>query len=395
MDDTAPPVSRRRFHRWLLGGLAGSLSACALPGGDATPAGLPQPSLDSLARAKGLRFGSALGVLPTGTRRESRFHDLAYRGLIAHECGVLVAENETKWHEIRPDPTRPYDFGPADEMFAWGRARGMALRGHTLVWEDPKWLPPWLSQMDFGARPAEAMDRLLAEHVATVCRHFGRTIESWDVANEAIEPATGEVRVNLFTQALGGVPHLARLFELAREHAPHAQLVYNDFMSWGDGGARHRAGVLKLLAALKARGAPVQALGVQGHIGFWESAERPSAADIAEWRRFLDEVAGMGLKLLVTEFDVHDLHLPADIATRDAAVAAVARDWLDVTLAQPGVDRLLCWGMADHLNWLQDFQPRPDGLAKRITPYDSRLRAKPLREAIDAALRTMPARPVA
>lgn len=390
------PITRRRFHHLLLGGAAAGLSACAASGGgELTLPGLPQPSLDSLARAKGLRFGTALGVLASGSRQGSRLRDQRYRALIAHECGALVAENETKWHELRPDPRRPYNFGPADEMFAWAKARGMALRGHTLVWEDPNWLPAWLKEMDFGARPAEAMDRVLAEHVATVCGHFGRDIESWDVANEAIDPATGEARVNLFTQALGGVPHLARLFELAREHAPHAQLVYNDYMNWGAGAARHRAGVLKLLAALKSRGAPVQALGLQGHIGFWDSAAPPSTADIAEWRRFLDEVAGMGLKLLVTEFDVHDLHLPADIATRDAAVAAVARDWLDVTLAQPGLDRLMCWGMADHHNWLQDFQPRPDGLAKRVAPYDDSLRAKPLREAIAAALRATPARPAA
>ena len=400
------PLTRRRFQHLLAGGAAtwaagaatGARSTTeALTAASPLPSPLPQPlpSLDSLARAKGLRFGTALGVLPSGARRTSRFQDLAYRDLVAHECSVLVAENETKWPQLRPDPAQPYDFGPADEMFAWGKARGMALRGHTLVWVEPKWLPPWLEAVDFGARPAQAMEKLLAEHVATVCGHFGRDIESWDVVNEAIDPASGAIRANRFTQTLGAVPHLARMFELAAEHAPHAELVYNDFMSWGADNAHHRAGVLRLLADLKARGAPVRALGVQAHIGVWQLPPGPGAAAIAEWRRFLDEVAGMGLNILVTEFDVNDQALPGDVAVRDAGVASLARDWLDVTLAQPRLNRLLCWGLADHHSWLQDFAPRGDGVAKRVLPYDEALRAKPLREAIAGALRAMPARPAA
>ena len=387
MTHHSPTLRRRRFQQLLAGAAAGWLGAAA---GEA-----PAPSLDSLARARGLRFGSALGVLPSGARRVSRFHDLPYRELVGRECSVLVAENETKWPQLRPDPAKPYAFGPADEMFAWAKARGMALRGHTLVWVEPKWLPPWLAEMDFGARPAAAMERLLAEHVAAVCGHFGRDVESWDVVNEAVDPATGSLHENAFTRAMGALPHLARMFELAREHAPHAELVYNDYMGWGADGAKHRAGVLRLLADLKARGAPVQALGVQAHIGVWSLPATTSAATVAEWRRFLDEVAGLGLKLLVTEFDVNDQALPGAVAERDAGVAALARDWLDVTLAQPRLNRLLCWGLADHHSWLQDFAPRADGLPKRVLPYEESLRPKPLREAIAAALRAMPARPAA
>ncbi len=78
------------------GGLA--LGGCATP-----PAG--EPSLDALARAKGLRFGSTLGV-SSGSGRASRFHDEAYRELMARECSVLVAENETKWPQLCPKPPR-------------------------------------------------------------------------------------------------------------------------------------------------------------------------------------------------------------------------------------------------------------------------------------------------
>ena len=102
----------------------------------------------------------------------------------------------------------------------------------------------------------------------------------------------------------------------------------------------------------------------------------------------------MGYDLLITEFDVNDRKLPAAIAERDAGVAAIARDYLDLTLSYPRCRDFLLWGMADHVNWLQVWKDtkRPDGLSQRPTPYDDRLRAKPLRETIAKALRDMPPR---
>ena len=378
------PLTRRSFTQALAVG-AGSLAL----GGCAT-APLGEPTLDQLARAKGLRFGSTLGSLG----RASRFHDLPYRELTARECSVLVAENETKWQQLRPDPTKPYDFAPADEMFTWAKGQGMALRGHTLLWLDSKWLPAWVNALNYGAQDGDAARRVLTEHIRTTCGHFGNSIESWDVVNEAITPETGEMRRNVFSAPLGGVEQIDFAFRLAREHAPKARLVYNDFMNWGAGSARHRAGVLKLLAELKRRGTPVQALGLQAHIGFWDKPGAPRAAgDANDWRSFLDEVMAMDLDLLITEFDVNDKGLPSDIAQRDAGVAAEARDWLDVTLAAPRLHRFLCWGLSDRHSWLQDFDPRADGMPKRVLPYDADLRPKPLRAAIADALRAMPARP--
>jgi endo-1,4-beta-xylanase len=382
------PLSRRSVTQALALG-AGSAAGLTLGGCATLPAG--EATLDQLARAKGLRFGSTLGSLG----RTSRFHDLPYRELTARECSVLVAENETKWQALRPDPAKPYDFAAADEMFTWAKGRGMALRGHTLLWLEPKWLPAWVNALNYGAGDGEAAQRVLTEHVRTTCRHFGDSIESWDVVNEAISPETGDMHRNVFSTPLGGVEQIDLTFRLAREHAPKAQLVYNDYMSWGHGSAKHRAGVLKLLAELKRRGTPVQALGIQAHIGNWAKPGDPvdvPSQRAAEWRRFLDDVQALDLDLLITEFDVNDRGMPADIAQRDAAVAAYARDWLDVTLACPRLRRFLCWGLVDKHSWLQGFDPREDKLPKRALPYDDQLNPKPLRTAIADALRAMPAR---
>lgn len=380
-------------RRTMLGALAG---ATLLP--VAAFAQAPTPSaaggaqgLKDIAKAKGLRFGTAISAGP------NQFGNAAYRALVERECGIIVAENEMKWQALEPRRDA-HNFGPADAMLAWARDKGIAMRGHNLFWQAEKWVPAWVAKEDFGAQPRQGAERLMRKHVQTVCQHFGTAIGSWDVVNEAIDPADGKQRQNALTRAFGGskgaIDQIDLAFRLAHEYAPHAQLVYNDYMRGDTGSAKHRAGVLTMLAELKKRGTPIHALGLQSHIGSWDESADRGKADLMEWRRFLDQVTGMGYDLLITEFDVNDRRLPADIAKRDAGVAAAARDYLDLTLSYPGLRDFLLWGMADNISWLQtwDEAPRTDKLPMRPLPYDGELRAKPLRQAIADAMRAMPAR---
>jgi endo-1,4-beta-xylanase len=345
----------------------------------------PGVPLKTLGAAKGLRVGNAIGM-PT-------FADPRYRALMLRECDTLVTENECKWQIVAPD-SPAMDFRDSDTLLAWGAQAGLMRRGHCLVWQPAKWLPKWVNDHDFGPRPALTAERLLAERIRGACRHYGEQIYSWDVVNEAVDPATGDYRVNVLTRAMGAVDQLDLCFRLARENAPHAQLVYNDFMHWDAGSARHRAGVLELLAALKARGTPVDALGLQSHIAAPAAASSSGSGEQLEWRKFLDEVSAMGLQLLITEFDVNDRNLPADIPARDAAVAAAARDYLDLTFSYPGLGDFLFWGLIDDRSWLQSWPgiARHDSSEMRPAPFDDRYQPKPLREAVAAAMRAMPPR---
>lgn len=343
---------------------------------------LPEP-LDGLARAKGVRFGTALGGRGLA--------DPAYRALVAAECGALVAENEHKLYSLMPQAQGAWRFEPADAIAAFAREHGMVLRGHTLLWNKDEFTPAWVKTHDFGGRAAG--ERWLSGYVKTVAGRYPQ-VQSWDVVNETIDTATGAERDTAFARAVG--PELVELcFHAAHEAAPNAKLVYNDYMGWGGHFAKHRAGVLKLLARLKSKNVPVHALGVQGHIG--GGVDEPEvgrfpAADQREWRAFLDEAKGMGLDLLITELDANDKALPADIPRRDSEVAALTRDYLDLMLSYPEMKQVLVWGLADKYSWLQGTTPRPDKLPKRPTPYDAELRAKPMREAIAAAFRAAPER---
>jgi endo-1,4-beta-xylanase len=374
-------------------GLGLAAGAAGVAAGGPSLARAQAPSLAALAKAKGLRFGSAVGAGPVGSITGS-FEDARYRQVLADECGVLVPENELKWYVLRPD-AKTFAFERADRIAVFAKANDIALRGHTLLWHHPKWFPDWLKTHDFGTGPARAANAraMLVDHIDKVCAHYPQ-IDSWDVVNETVDPQDGSIRQTVLSDAMGQDQTLDVAFHAARAAAPKARLVYNDYMGWEAGNEAHRAGVLKLLEGFRKRGTPVDALGVQSHLG----TEDPAAASglggpqERQWRAFLDEATGMGYDLLITEFDVNDKKLPADFAARDTAVASLAKAYLDLMLDYRQTKEVLAWGMVDKYSWLQGFTPRPDGLALRPTPYGDAYKPKALREAIAAAFQAAPSR---
>lgn len=348
-------------------------------------------SLNALAQRTGRRFGAAVGSGPPGSVAGS-FADPTLRALVAAQCGAMVHENELKWGWVRRQP-KGFDFTSADRLIEFAEANHIAMRGHTLLWHHPQWFPDWVNNYDFGANPAREGERLVREHVSTVCGRYGKRIHSYDVVNEAVDNGTGAMRETSISRAMGSAEAAVDLaFHTAREAAPHAQLVYNDYMAWEPWNAVHRTGVLRLLEGFKKRGVPVDALGVQSHIGTENSDESTGfgARQEAEWRRFIDEVTGMGYDLVITEFDVHDKGLPAAIPTRDRMVADYARAYLDLMLSYPQQGDIVAWGITDRYSWLQERWVRPDKLPKRPLPYDKDFQPKPLRTAIAEALRAAP-----
>jgi endo-1,4-beta-xylanase len=362
--------------------------------GPALAAGVstPQPSLNALASAKGMRFGSAIAAGAKDARRQGGSIDNPdYVAVVAGECGLLVPENEMKMQTLRPDP-QTFDFSRADRLMAFAADHRLDVRGHNLLWHNTRWLPDWLNSYDFGSRPATAAEKVLVTHIDTVCRHFGPRIRSWDVINETIDPDTGAMRQTVLTRYLGDkVIDIA--FHAARQALPDCQLVYNDYMEWEAGNETHRAGVLKLLERLRRDGVPVDALGLQSHIGGDSDLQGPPGAPQPKaWRTFLEAATGMGYDLLATEFDINDRAMPGDPVQRDTVAAAYARDYFDLTLSFPQVRDVLAWGVADRFSWLNERAPRPDGLPRRPCPYDRDFKPKPMREAIAAAFKAAPPR---
>jgi endo-1,4-beta-xylanase len=364
-------------RRGLLAGAAAMVGGTATLGMVRAATTERLPGLNALAGQKGLFFGSAVD--------DRQLHgDPALLERLELDCGMLVSEYSFKWDALQPQRGQ-FDFTSADALMGFAARTGMRVRGHTLIWHEsnPVWLDPALT-------PQDALS-VLNGYIATVCGHFRGRLAHWDVVNEPLSPEDGQpfgLRATPWLRALGpGYIDLA--FRAAARADPGALRMLNEYgldyaIDWQE---TRRTALLKLLEELLARGVPIQGVGLQAHL---EAAEK--RLDQRLLSRFVADIAAMGLKIVVTELDVRDDGLPADIGLRDRAVAEHARMWLDAVLPNPAVLGLLTWGLSDRRSWLNGKFPRNDHLPQRPLPLDADLRPTALWYAIAGALDAAPGR---
>jgi endo-1,4-beta-xylanase len=377
-------------RRAALLGAASLLGAAAAPDPKAPPAapapppvrpGFPappnSPGLNERAMRNGRFFGAAI---------DDRIlaDDAPYMNQVVRECGIVVSETAFKWGALRPK-INSYDFAPADRLARFAERHAIMLRGHALLWHEDN--PAWLTE---SITPANA-EKLLKDHIHTVAGHFRNRVVHWDVVNEVLQLKDGKpfgLRDSLWTRALG--PDCIDIaFRACAEADPAALRCINDFgldYEWAEEEAKRQA-MLTLLARLKSRGVPIQALGMQAHLQ--AGVKEFNQSKLAQ---FCADVAAMGLKIVITEFDVRDNRVGGDPALRDAAVASQGRAYLDAVLTCPAVLGVLSWGLSDRRSWLNDDLPRDDKLAQRALPLDSDLRRKPLWQALADAFAAAPPR---
>ena len=316
-----------------------------------------QASLRAIAAQRGIVYGAATGSY--------QLRDPEFAASLAREAGILVAEYEMKRGVIE-EVRGHYDFSGIDTLMAFARLHGMAFRAHTLVWHRRN--PDWLD----AAVLAERDPTLQTGYIDAVMRHCKGRIKSWDVVNEAISPDDGRsdnLRNTVWLQAFGPT-YIDAAFHAARGADPSAQLVYNDWgcENSGDKHDRFRAATVDFLEGALARGVPIDALGLQGHL----QAFGPPI-DQKKLRDFLGHVQQMGLKILITEHDVDDSGGPSDIATRDQAVADASRRFLDVVLDNSATEAVLTWGLSDRFLKPSGWRETLSGYSPRILPLDADL----------------------
>lgn len=348
-------------------GLSGSATfAAALPW---------DGSLRGVAEKHGFIFGAAV-------RSGSLIADPRYRALVERECRVATPEGELKWNAI--DRDRGYDFHRAEAIQAMLAPSNVRLRGHTLVWHNG--LPRWA---EIALSSAETGRRTMIHHIRTVMPAWRGRIDSWDVVNEALDPeqADGLRRSPAFRGI--GPEYVELAFRIARETAPTAELVYNDYGLEGtDAGSQaKRRALLRLIEQLKRRDTPIDAVGLQAHLSLEQDFEQSAYAE------FVRDLSALGVDVHVTELDVSD-HSTETAAVRDRRIADRTERFLDAVLDTPRARAVVTWGLTDLYSWLNDWGHyyRHDLTPARALPFDDSYQAKPMAIAIARAMTNARAR---
>lgn len=319
--------------------------------------------------------------------------DDTYPALVNHEAAILFTEDDLLWYKLRPTLDADLDFTFGDQFFTLAESQQQLVFGAHLVW-DEGFGEGWTEDDLWGLDEATARALLFDTVEAVVDRYRGRAA-GWIVVNEVIDAHEEDgLRRDYPWYETIGPSFIAESLERAHAIDPEALLVLNEFGfetdTEFDAAADRQRNALTVLDSLLDAGVPVHAFGVQAHLDALEFGER---FDADGYSQFLSDLADRGLTILITEMDVLDDGLPADIAIRDAAVAEAYARYLEVALAEPAVASLMTFGLSDRYTWLQEDYPRDDGEPRRPLPFDEDLQPKPAHEALSSALEAAPSRP--
>ena len=311
--------------------------------------------------------------------------------LIAEHFNCLTPE-----YEFMPgntvDDDGKFTFAAGDRVLAFAEARNMPVFGHMLVWHfvTRKWLFE-----DRAGKPLPR-DKALANlknYIDAVMGHYKGRIKAWDVVNEAIGDQDGEYLKDTPALRAIGADYVERVFAFAHAADPKAELYYNDYNIEQPA---KLAKTIRLVRSLQARGARIDAVGIQGH---W-LIDWPPTDMIGKG---IDALAASGVKVMITELDVDPLPRAGSganmaVAERGAAPyrrglppamqEKLAKRYGEIVreiVRHPAVTMIGFWGTHDGRSWVNDYPVK--GRTNHPLLFDRELKPKPAWDAVIEALK--------
>ena len=294
-------------------------------------------TLGAAAAQSGRYFGTAIAA--------NRLSDATYSTIAGREFTMITAENEMK-----PDATQPqrgqFNFGAGDQIYDWATQRGLKVRGHTLAWHAQQ--PSWWQGLGGGS-----LRQAMIDHINGVMAHYRGKLAYWDVVNEAFEENGSRRNSNL--QQTGN-DWIEAAFRAARAADPAVKLCYNDYNIENRTYAKTQ-GVYNLIRDFKARGVPIDCVGLQTH--FTGGSSLP-----ANFQTTLSSFAALGVDVALTEVDVTN--------SSNSQYAGLTQACLNV----PRCVGITVWGVRDSDSWRSSENPLLfDGGGNKKAAYTSVLNA--------------------
>lgn len=160
------------------------------------------------------------------------------------EPGKLRFDKESEYIYRRPAPDVVLDFCNENNL---------TPKGHTLVWDNPRWsLPTWLPQDEI------IMEKKISKRIGEIAERYGHDIQIWDVVNEVTDRYSNVIMPKDF--AFKSFKESERLF-------PWSNLLTLNFTTgiWRRSDKREYSSDYLLTENLLLRDAKVDAIGMQYH----------------------------------------------------------------------------------------------------------------------------------
>ena len=332
-----PSNPRRRLRAVSLA----TLTAVVLTAGvAATSAQAAGSTLQAAAAESGRYFGTAIAA--------NKLSDSVYTTIANREFNMITAENEMKIDALEPNQNQ-FNWTNGDRIVSWARSNGKQVRGHTLAWHSQQ--PGWMQNMS-----GTALRNAMLNHVTQVATHYRGQIHSWDVVNEAFQDGSSGARRDSNLQRTGN-DWIEAAFRAARAADPNAKLCYNDYNTDDWTHAKTQA-VYNLVRDFKARGVPIDCVGLQSHFN-------PQSPVPSNYQTTISSFAALGVDVQITELDI------------EGSGTAQADNYRRVVQACMAVSRctgISVWGVRDTDSWRASGTPLLfDGNGNKKAAYTSTL----------------------
>ncbi|MEV4471990.1 endo-1,4-beta-xylanase [Nonomuraea salmonea] len=313
---TFPPAPGRRKRALIAGVVSaiagiGVIAAMTAP----LPAQAAESTLGAAAAQTGRYFGTAIA--------QGKLGDGQYTSIASREFDMITAENEMKIDATEPNQGQ-FNFSGGDRIYNWAVQNGKRVRGHTLAWHNQQ--PNWMRSMEGGS-----LRQAMINHINGVMNHYRGKIYAWDVVNEAFADGNSGGRRDSNLQRTGN-DWIEVAFRTARAADPSAKLCYNDYNIDNWNWAKTQ-GVYNMVRDFKARGVPIDCVGLQSHF----NSNSPYNSN---YRTTISSFAALGVDVQITELDIQ-----GGSAT---TYANVVNDCLAVSRCTG----ITVWGVRDTDSWL-------------------------------------------
>jgi endo-1,4-beta-xylanase len=245
----------------------------------------------------------------------------------------IPASFDTYWNQITPGNSGKWGsveatrnvmvWADLDKAYNHALSKNYPFKQHTLVWGNQQ--PSWLSSLSPSEQAMEVEEwiRLFAERYPAT--------NMIDVVNEPLHV------IPVYANAIGGAgttgwDWVVWTFQKARQYAPTAKLLLNDYGILGS--AKATSDYVKIINILKSRGL-IDGIGVQGH-----GLEYAQTSTI---ERNLATLQATGIPIYVTELDLEH----ADDATQLSMYQRV----FPLLYEHPAVAGVTLWGYIAGEHW--------------------------------------------
>jgi len=336
-----------------------------------------EPITQKFDAAQTLRGAAEKHHLLMGAAVDSPYlNDARYRATVIQEYSALETANELKFDAVHPKP-ESYDFSGADALVAFARTNSMKLRAHNLLWHRslPNWIAvnDWMHAQNGPSTPwtPETLNKVLAEHIATVVRRYRGEVYAWDVVNEPFNE-DGSMRSSIWYEKPGigfageGTKYIAQALIWAHAADPEARLFVNEYNA--ETLNKKSDAMYEMARDFLRQGVPLNGIGMQMHV----ESDFNSFEDLS---KNIQRLGRLGLEVQFTEVDVR-LRDDSDVSLR--AQADIYERLLNVCLRESACTLFQTWGITDRYSFIPETF-RGYGWA---LPFDENYKKKPAYNAM-------------